>query len=90
MIVIIDLEMNNQKSIEKTIKKIGYEKVVLSNNLKTINNAKALILPGIGTFDYTMRQIKKFQLKEILNEKVMKKKNTYFRYLCGYANFISN
>ena len=30
MIVILDLEMNNQKSIEKMIKKIGYNDVVLS------------------------------------------------------------
>ena len=27
---------------------------------------------GIGTFDYTMGQIKKFQLNEILNKKIIK------------------
>ena len=54
------------------IKKIGYNDVVLSNNLELINKANALILPGIGTFDYTMGQIKKFKLNEILNKKIIK------------------
>jgi len=69
MIAIIDYEMGNVKSIQNMLKKIGVESIITSD-IEKINSAKKYILPGVGSFDEGMQNIRK-------NEELLKtlKKN---------------
>ena len=74
MIVIIDLDLGNLSSIQNMLKKIGFESMI-SNKLEDINKASKLILPGIGAFDTGMKNLKKYNLINILeNQVIMNKK----------------
>jgi len=70
MIVIIDYGMGNLGSLKNIIKKIGHQAIV-SNNPKEIQNASKLILPGVGHFAEAMSNLKKLNLIELLNQKVL-------------------
>lgn len=70
MVVIVDYGMGNLASIKNMLKKLGYESTITSD-IKTINSATKLILPGVGAFDYGMQQIKELGLTEVLNHKVL-------------------
>jgi len=65
--------MGNIGSIINMLKKIGYE-AKISNNIDEINNADKLILPGVGSFDNGMKNLKEFDLIDILNKKVLEDK----------------
>ncbi len=71
MIAIIDYNMGNVGSIQNMIKKLG-KKSIVTNNHKEIKNCKFLILPGVGSFDSGVKNLKKYNLfnllKEIANE----------------------
>jgi glutamine amidotransferase len=91
MIIILDLDMNNQNSVYKVIKyKIGFSKVKISNKLEDIQKSEALILPGIGSFDNVMLQIKKLNLRSILEDQVLKKKKKIFGICVGMQIFFKN
>ena len=49
MIVIIDYNVGNLKSVVGAFKRIGLEAVV-SRDEKVIKEAKGIVLPGVGTF----------------------------------------
>ena len=70
MIVIIDYGMGNVGSIQNILKKFT-EDVVISSNHEMIEKATKLILPGVGSFDNGMKNLKSFNLLNILNEKVV-------------------
>ena len=67
MVVIIDYEIGNVGSVYNMVKKIGFE-CTISNNRNVILNASRLILPGVGSFDHGMEQLKKFGLIDILHQ----------------------
>jgi len=67
MIVIIDYEVGNVGSVLNMIKKIGHD-CIISNDKDDIMNATHLILPGVGSFDYGMNQLKKHGLIEVLQQ----------------------
>ena len=71
MIVIIDYDTGNIGSIKNMITKLGRE-CTISRDLDIIRSATKLILPGVGSFDNGMKNLKKFNLIEILNQKVIK------------------
>jgi len=70
MIVIIDYKMGNLGSITNIIQKIGYTSIV-SSDIETIAKADKLILPGVGSFEKAMENLKSLNLIEVLNEKVL-------------------
>lgn len=70
MLVIVDYGMGNLGSIQNMLKKLGYESIITSD-IKIIGSATKLILPGVGAFDYGMKQIEELGLTEILNRKVL-------------------
>jgi glutamine amidotransferase len=70
MIVIIDYGMGNLGSLKNIIKKIGHH-AIISNNPKEIQNASKLILPGVGHFTEAMSNLKKLNLIQLLNQKVI-------------------
>ncbi|MCK5768513.1 MAG: hypothetical protein KAH35_09105, partial [Candidatus Atribacteria bacterium] len=49
MIVIVDYGMGNLKSVQNAFAKVGYEAIITEDTYK-INNASAIILPGVGAF----------------------------------------
>lgn len=63
MTVILDYDMGNVCSIQNMLKKIG-EKAIISRNPDIITNADKLILPGVGSYDMGMEQLKQFNLIE--------------------------
>ncbi|GAA0078353.1 imidazole glycerol phosphate synthase subunit HisH [Clostridium sp. CTA-5] len=73
MIVIIDYGMGNLKSVYNALKSIGLESKI-SSNKEDIIKAKALILPGVGSFKDAMDNIEKESLDELIKNEVKKGK----------------
>ena len=69
-IVVIDYDMGNVGSIVNMMKKIG-QPVEVSADAQTIARADRLIIPGVGSFDRGMENIRARGLVEVLNEKVI-------------------
>ena len=73
MIHILDYKTGNLKSIQNMIKKLGYDSLITSSK-KDLIDAKKIILPGVGAFDFGMNNLKKLDLIEVLNNKVLVEK----------------
>lgn len=70
-VVIIDYKVGNIGSIINMFKKIGVE-AKLSSSKEEILNADKLVLPGVGSFDNGMKNLRESGLIEVLNKKVLK------------------
>ena len=68
MITIIDLNIGNIGSVVNMIKHVGADCVV-SSNADEIKKATKLILPGVGSFDKAMNQLRHKKLEGIIKEK---------------------
>jgi len=79
VITIIDYGAGNLRSVEKAMQFLGYETEV-TDDLKKIENAKKLILPGVGAFGEAMDKLKKRGLDTLLKE--IKDKQTPFLGIC--------
>jgi glutamine amidotransferase len=73
MILIVDYGLGNLGSIKNMLKKIGVE-TIISNTPSDLKQAKKIILPGVGSFDAGMKNLKELHLIELLNQKVMQEK----------------
>lgn len=73
-IVIIDYGVGNTHSVFNAISHLGYSQLRISDKEDVIENADALILPGVGAFDEAMRNLNSRNLHHILNEQVLQKK----------------
>ena len=73
MICIIDYGLGNLGSLQNMLKRIGAESVI-SSDREIILSSNKLILPGVGTFDTGMRNLRSLGLIDILNEAVLVKK----------------
>ncbi len=73
MITIVDYGLGNLGSIKNMLKKIGFDSLITSD-LKKIEKANKLILPGVGAFDNGMENLKKFKLIPVLNKAVLENK----------------
>ena len=69
-LVIIDYGMGNTRSILNMIRKAGGD-AIISNDIKILMDAKALILPGVGSFDNAIIKLKSLGIWEVLNRKVI-------------------
>ena len=63
MIVIVDYGMGNLRSVQKGFERIGSEALV-SRDIRDINSATKLVLPGVGAFPECMKNLTKFGLVE--------------------------
>ena len=72
-IIIIDYGAGNIKSIQFAFKRLGYE-AKLSNAIEEIKAADKIIFPGVGHFSKAMENLKKLNVIQSLNEKVLEKK----------------
>lgn len=70
MLVIIDTQMGNVKSIHSMLRKIGV-KSEISSDLEVIKRGSRYILPGVGSFDTGMRYLKESGIQEVLNREVL-------------------
>ena len=66
MILILDYGVGNLLSIQRAFKFFDIE-IKISNNSKDIDNSSHLVLPGVGSFGFAMRNIKKKNLQEKIN-----------------------
>lgn len=66
---IIDYGINNLKSISKAFEKLG-KTYCFVTSVNDINNAKCLILPGVGAFSDGMKGLQERGLIEPIKEKV--------------------
>lgn len=73
MITIIDYKMGNFGSIQNMLTKIG-EKSILTNDIKDIEKAKKIILPGVGSFDNAMNNLNSLNLIDIIKHKAKDEK----------------
>lgn len=73
MIVIVDYNMGNTGSIANMIKHVGGESII-TNDYSEIEDAKKLILPGVGSFDTGIQNLKDLDLVDILMKKALKDK----------------
>ncbi|MBI4779008.1 imidazole glycerol phosphate synthase subunit HisH [Candidatus Falkowbacteria bacterium] len=73
MIVIVDYNMGNVRSIAKALESLGV-KVLISNKKEDIKKADRLILSGVGAFADGMKNLKKLGLINFLNQEVIKNK----------------
>jgi glutamine amidotransferase len=65
--------MGNLRSVQKGFEKIGFE-AKLTRNRKEIENASAIVLPGVGAFKDCMENLEKYGLIEPLFQSIEKGK----------------
>jgi glutamine amidotransferase len=73
MIAIIDYNSGNLGSIKNMLDKIGADNII-TNDPKIIRNASKIILPGVGSFDNGIKNLRELQLIDVLNEVVFIRK----------------
>ena len=73
MIVILDNDLGNSGSVLKMVKLFD-DNVIITSDPNQIKDARKIILPGVGSFDTGMLNIKKSKFLSVLEEKVLKEK----------------
>ena len=73
MITIIDYGVGNLTSIKNMLKKCGAE-VTITSDLALISNATKFVLPGVGSFDHGITNLRATPYFSILQEKVLQEK----------------
>ncbi|MCX5749324.1 MAG: imidazole glycerol phosphate synthase subunit HisH [Candidatus Saganbacteria bacterium] len=72
-IAIIDYGAGNLRSVQKALEKLGCDSSI-TDDIKTIDSAKGIILPGVGAFDPAMNELKKKSLLGAIISNIAKKK----------------
>jgi glutamine amidotransferase len=73
MIVIVDFNMGNLRSVEKAFHRFGAE-VCITDDTKTIEQAEKIVIPGVGHFKAGMEQLKRKDLLPVLQQKTIAEK----------------
>ena len=73
MIAIVDYGMGNLRSVEKGFLKVGVDARIVSNP-KAVDDARAVVLPGVGAFRDCMRNLKEKSLIESVLRSIQKGK----------------
>lgn len=73
MIVIVDYGMGNLGSILNMFKRVDVE-AKISSNIQDIEEAKKIVLPGVGAFDNAMNNLKDLRIIPMLNKRVIEEK----------------
>ena len=89
MIGIIDYKMGNIGSIQNMLKRISV-KSVISSKIEILNNCDKLILPGVGSFDQGMKNLKNHNFVRFLNDYVIKDKKPILGICLGMQLFADN
>jgi glutamine amidotransferase len=86
MIVVVDFGMGNLGTVSNKIKKID-NSVIISSNPEEIDRADKIMLPGIGSFKSGIENLRKRDLIEILNKKVLAEKTPILGICLGMQLF---
>ncbi|WP_062567256.1 imidazole glycerol phosphate synthase subunit HisH [Pseudoalteromonas arabiensis] len=70
MVTIVDYGMGNLGSVKNMLKKIGYP-CVISMTKDDIIQADKLILPGVGSFDRAINNLKKLEYFDLIKSRVL-------------------
>jgi len=73
MIAIIDYGMGNIHSVQKALESLGGE-VIVTSKPSGVKKSDKVVLPGVGSFDDAMKELKKQDLTAALNEHIKNKK----------------
>jgi glutamine amidotransferase len=87
MLVIIDYGLGNLGSIQNMLRKIGTNSVI-SSDPEVIEKANKLILPGVGSFDYGISQLRSRKYYSILENKVLFEKRPILGICLGMQLFM--
>lgn len=82
MIAIIDYGMGNLASVLKAIKSLRKD-AIITCDLQEIKEAMLIVLPGVGSFEQGMKNLRDRGLVEILNEEVIKNKKPFLGICLG-------
>ena len=69
MIAIIDYDVGNLKNVYTALKDVDLEGVI-TRDPKVVDNAEAIILPGVGAFSDAMEHLRQFDLVNCLDKNV--------------------
>jgi glutamine amidotransferase len=72
-VTIIDYGVGNVHSVANALNLLGY-KIKISRSTTDIQQADALILPGVGAFEEAINNLRSYHLEEVLNEQVVHQK----------------
>ncbi len=73
MIVIVDYGMGNLMSVKKAFEKTGGD-VIVSGEVRDIENANGIVLPGVGAFRDCIRNLERKNLREAIINSIKKGK----------------
>lgn len=76
LVSIIDYGMGNLFSVQCALEKVGINSVI-TRDPEVINNSKAIIIPGVGSFPQAMKKIKNLKLDKVIKYFYSKKKNNF-------------
>ena len=82
-VTVIDYGVGNLSSIVNILKKVGV-RAEISRQPEDIAQAKKLILPGVGSFDYGISNLRALGLEPILNDKVLIQKTPVLGLCLGF------
>lgn len=68
-IAIIDYGSGNLRSVQKAFQKVGVPAEITRDKL-AIRNAKGIVLPGVGSFDAAIEELRTFGLEVIIEEAI--------------------
>jgi len=67
MIVIIDYGAGNLRSVQKALEQLGFQ-ATITKDKEEIKAAKGIILPGVGSFDSAMKELRERGLEGIIQQ----------------------
>lgn len=73
MIAIIDYGMGNLRSVQKGFEYVGHEAVV-TRDLRVIDQASHVVLPGVGAFGDCMANLGRYELTDVIHRSIGKGK----------------
>lgn len=73
MIAIVDYGLGNLRSVEKAVRRVGYD-CLITRDRQELQKSSGLILPGVGNFHQAVNNLKKHRLDEFLTELVIVQK----------------
>ena len=81
-VVVIDYGMGNLASVRKAVQKLGIECNV-SNDPLQIASSKYIILPGVGSFEQGIINLKELKLFNLIRDEVIHNKKPFFGICLG-------
>lgn len=73
MISVIDYGMGNLRSVAKALEAAGAGKVFVTADIKAIDKADKIVLPGVGAMQDAMKELKRLDLIKVIKESILKK-----------------